>query len=101
MDSFDCNDSLCDEIEKVLADDDEGLSKAAHEIHFTLINIDLREYLVLNTVNMNHSEFTKFRKRIMDYLNEYQQNIMTRRVLLVKIKHNGKELQVQLEDSDS
>ena len=28
MDSCDYNDSLCDEIEKVLADDDEGLSKA-------------------------------------------------------------------------
>ena len=25
MDSFDCNDSLCYEIEKVLAEDDEGL----------------------------------------------------------------------------
>ena len=42
MDSCDCNDSFCDEIEKVLADDDEGLSKAAHEIHLTLLNIDLR-----------------------------------------------------------
>ena len=30
MHCCDCNDSLCDEIEKVLADDDEGLSKAAH-----------------------------------------------------------------------
>ena len=29
MDSCDCNDSLCDEIEKVLADDYEGLSKFA------------------------------------------------------------------------
>ena len=27
MDSCDCNDSLYDEIEKVLADDDEGISK--------------------------------------------------------------------------
>ena len=36
------NDGLCDEIEKVLADDDEGLSKAAHEIHLTLLNIDLK-----------------------------------------------------------
>ena len=28
MDSFDCNDSWCDEIERVLAEDDEDLSKA-------------------------------------------------------------------------
>ena len=33
MDSCDCNDGLCNEIEKVLADDDEGISKDAHEIH--------------------------------------------------------------------
>ena len=36
MDSCDYNDSLCDEIEKVFVDDDEGLSKAAHEMHLTL-----------------------------------------------------------------
>ena len=36
------NDSLCDEIEKVLANEDEGLSKVAHEIHLKLLNIDLR-----------------------------------------------------------
>ena len=28
MDTCDCNDSLCDEIEKVLADDDEAMLKA-------------------------------------------------------------------------
>ena len=49
MDSCDSNDSLCDEIEKVLADDDEGKSKAAHEIHLTLLNIDLRTNWFLNT----------------------------------------------------
>ena len=43
MDSCDCNDSLCDEIEKVLADEDEFLSKATHEIHLMLLNIGLRE----------------------------------------------------------
>ena len=70
MDSCDWN-SSCDEIEKVLADDDEGLSKAAHEIHLTLPNIDLRANWFLNTVNLNHSDFTKFKKKILDSLNEY------------------------------
>ena len=72
MDTCDCNDNLCDEIEKVLADDDEGLSKAAHEIHLTLLNIDPRANWFLNIVNMNHSDFTKFKKKILDSLNEYQ-----------------------------
>ena len=72
MDSCECNDSLCDEIEKVLADDDEGLSKNAHEIHLTLLNIDLKANWFLNTVNLNHSDFTKFKKKILDSLNEYQ-----------------------------
>ena len=72
MDSFDCNDSMCDEIEKVLAEDDGDLSKVAHEINLTLINIDLRENWVLNTINLNHSEFTRFKKKILDSLNEYQ-----------------------------
>ena len=71
MDSCDYNDSLCDEIEKVLADDDEGLSKVPQEIHLTLLNIDLRANWVLNTVNLNHSEFTRFKRRILDSLNEY------------------------------
>ena len=52
MDNCDCNDSLCDEIEKVLANDDKGLSNAAHEIHLTLLNIDLRAKWFLNTVNL-------------------------------------------------
>ena len=61
MDSCGCNDSLCDEIDKVLADDDEGLSKDAHETHLTLLNIDLRAKWFMNTVNMNHSDFMKFK----------------------------------------
>ena len=72
MDSCDCNDNLCDEIEKVLANDDEGLSKVAQEIHITFLNIDLREDWVTNTINLNHSEFTKFKKKILDSLNKYQ-----------------------------
>ena len=47
--------ALCDEIEKVLAEDDEYVSKSAHEIHLTLLNIDLRANWVLNTVNLDHS----------------------------------------------
>ena len=77
MDSFDCNDSMCDEIEKVLAEDGEDLSKTAQEIHLTLLNIDLRANWVLNTVNLNHSEFIRFKRRILDSLNEYQQKTMT------------------------
>ena len=53
MDSCDCNDSLCDEIEKVLAEDDEGLSNTAHEIHLSLLNIDVRANWFLNKVNLN------------------------------------------------
>ena len=53
MDSSDYNDSLCDEIEKVLADNDEGISKVSQEIHLTLLNIDLRANWFLNTINMN------------------------------------------------
>ena len=61
MDTCDCNDRLCDEIEKVLADDDEGISKSAHEIHLTLLNIDLGANWFMNTVNMNHIDFMKFK----------------------------------------
>ena len=63
MDSCDYDDSLCDEIEKVLAEDDEGLSNTTHEIHLTLLNIDLRANWFLNTVNLNQSDFTKFKKK--------------------------------------
>ena len=91
MDSF-CNDSFYDEIEKVLVEDDEGLSKAANEIHLTLISINNRADWVMNRVNLNHSEFTKFKKKILDSLNEYQLKTMTMKVLLVKLKHKDKEL---------
>ena len=77
MDSFDCNYILCNEIEKVLGEEDEGLSKVANEIHLTLISINHRADRVMNKVNMNHSEFTKFEKIILDSLNEYQQKTMT------------------------
>ena len=53
MDSCDYNDSLCDEIEKALVEDDEGLSNTAHEIHLTLLNIDLRSNWFLSIVNLN------------------------------------------------
>ena len=66
MDSCDYNDSLCDEIEKVLANNDEGLSKAAHEIHLTLLNIDLRANWFLNTVNLTQSDFTRFKKKLLE-----------------------------------
>ena len=90
MESCDCNDSLCDEIEKVLADDDEGISNIAHETHVTLLNIDLRANWFLNTLNLNHSDFMKFKKKILDSLNEYQQKTMSIKVLLLKIKDKDK-----------
>ena len=96
MDSCDCNDSLCDEIEKVPAEDDEGISNTAHEIHLTLLNIDLRANWFLNTVNLNQSDFTKFKKKILDSLNEYQQKTMSMKVLLVKLKDKDKELRDQM-----
>ena len=61
MHSCDFNEILCDEIEKVLIDDDEGLSNFSQEIHLILLNIDLRAKWFMNTVNMNHSDFTKFK----------------------------------------
>ena len=63
--------------------------------------MDLRENWVLNTVNLNHSEFTKFRKKILNSLNEYQQMTVTMKVLLVKLKHKDKELWVQMKDKDA
>ena len=71
MDSCDCNDNLCDAIEKFLANDDERRSKEAHEIHLMLLNIDLRSNWFLNKVNLNQSDFTKFKNKILDSLNEY------------------------------
>ena len=100
MDSCDYNDSLCDEIEKVLAEDDEGLSKTTHEIHLTLLNIDLISNWFLNTVNMNQSDFTEFKKKILDSLNEYQHNTMIMKMLLVKLKNKDKELWDRLKDKD-
>ena len=72
MDSCDYNDSLCDKIEKVLAEDDERLPKTAHQIHPTLLNIDLRANWFLSIVKLNQSDFMKFEKEILDSLNEYK-----------------------------
>ena len=89
---------MCDEIEKVLADDDEGLSKDAHVIHLMLLNIDIRVNWFLNIVNLNHNEFMNFKKKILDSLNEYQENTMTIKLLLVKLKNKDKELQYKMKD---
>ena len=98
MNSCDCNDSLCDEIEKFLVDEDEGISKVAHEIHLMLLNIDLRENWVMNTTNINHRKFMKLRKKILESLNKYQHKTMILKVFLVKLKHKDEVLQDQLED---
>ena len=57
MDSFDCNDRLCDEIEKVLADDDEAMLKAKQRIINYVCNIDLRADWFLNKVDLNQSNY--------------------------------------------
>ena len=77
---------------EVLAEDDEGLSNTAHKIQLTLLNIDLRANWFLNTVNLTQSDFTRFKKKILDSLNEYQQKTMSMKVLLVNLKDKDKEL---------
>ena len=98
MDSCDCNDILCDEIEKFLAEDDEGISNTAYQIHLTLVNIDLRANCFLSTVKLNQSDFTKFKKEILDSLNEYKQKTMSMKVFLLKLKDKDKELRDQMKD---
>ena len=53
MDSFDCDSRICDEIENILAKDDEDLSKATKEITHTFLNIDLKANWFIDTVNLN------------------------------------------------
>ena len=64
------------------------------------MNIDLIANWFLNTVNLNQSDFTKFKKKILDSLNEYRQKTMTMKVLLVKLKNKDKELWDQMKDKD-
>ena len=52
-------------------------------------------------MNLNQSDFTKFKKKILDPLNEYQQNTMSMKVLLVNLKDKDKELQDQMKDKDA
>ena len=49
---------------------------------------------------MNQSDFTKLKKEILDSLNEYQQKTMSMKVLLVKLKDKGTEMQDQMKDKD-
>ena len=57
-----------------------------------MLNFDLRANWFLNTVNLNQSDFMKFKKEILDSLNEYQQKTMSMKVLLLKVKDKDKEL---------
>ena len=66
-----------------------------------MLNIDLRANWFLSTVNLNQSDFTKFKKKILDSLNEYQQKTMSMKVLLVKLKDKDKELRDQMKDKDA
>ena len=49
---------------------------------------------------MNHSEFTKYNNKILDSLNEYQQNTMTMKVFLVNLKHKDKYFWDQMKGKD-
>ena len=49
---------------------------------------------------MNQSDFTKFKKKILESLNEYQQKTMIMKVLLAKIKNKDKDLWDKLKDKD-
>ena len=49
---------------------------------------------------MNQSDFTKFKKKILDSLNEYQQKTVTMKVLPMKLKHKDKELWDKMKDKD-
>ena len=89
---------MCDEIENVLAEDDEDLSKATKGITHTFLNIDPKANWFMNTVNLNQSDFMRFKRRTLDSLNKYQQKTMILKELLVKLKHKDEALQDQLED---
>ena len=93
MDSFDCNSHICDEIENVLVEDNEDISNATKEITHTFFNIDLKSNWFMSTVIINKSDFMRFKQRIMDDSNKYQQQIMILKELLVKLKHTDKVLQ--------
>ena len=69
-------DSLCDEIEKVLADDDEAMLKAKQRIINYVCNIDLRADWYLNKVDLNQSDYKMFRTTTFDYMDNLQkQNV--------------------------
>ena len=90
---------MCDEIEKVLPDDDEGISKETREIHLMLLNTNhLRANWFLNIVNMSQSFFMNLKKKILAALNEYQQKTMIVKVLLEKLKNKDIELRYQMKD---
>ena len=98
MDSFDCNSRICDEIENVLVEDDEDLSKATKEITHTFLNIDLKANWFMNTVNLNQSDFMRFKRRTLDSLNKYQQKTMILTEFHGKLRHKDEVLQYQLEE---
>ena len=98
MDYFDCNGRICDEIENVLAEDDEDLSKDTKKISHTFLNIDLKANWFINTINLNQSDFMRFKRITLDSLNKYQHNTMILKELFVKLKHKDEVLQNQLEE---
>ena len=87
MKSCDYNDSLRDEIEKVLVDDDEAMLKAKQRIINYVCNIDLRADWYLNKVDLNQSDYKMFRMTTFDYMDNLQKKNIELKELLNKRKH--------------
>ena len=83
---------ICDENKNVLAKDDEELSNATIEITHAFLNIDFKANWFMNTVNLNQSDFVRFKRRTLDSFNKYQQKTMILKVILVKLKHKDEVL---------
>ena len=79
----------CDEIEKVLADDDEAMLKAKQRIINYVCNIDLRADWYLNKVDLNQSDYKMFKMQTFDYMDNLQKKNVELKELLKKLKHEG------------
>jgi len=82
-------DSLCDEIEKVLANDDEAMLKAKQRTINYVCHIDLRADWFLNKVDLNQSDYKAFRTTTFDYMDNLQKQNVELKELLKKLKHEG------------
>ena len=69
-------DSLCDEIEKILTDDDEAMLKAKQRIINYVCNIYLRADWFLNKVDLNQYKYKMFRMTTFDYMDNLQKRML-------------------------